>query len=282
MKKKMTQEDAKELLQQKVERIEAHDRKQLAVWIRSRLNGEDVILADVAGNSRAYPLLAIYPRLSRIVREDIQQVCLNLLGDFVSGSHWNTDAAEDLLILCQGLTPQQAADRLSLLAETPHLFEQLPIKLQSRVLDTIVALGGTLDDAIWQAIFARAPDEFARSCFEGMASNSSASAVKFLTQLKTNKSTIMQLKASLPGVLARFRNSGEEETLIDAVSTNWRRIRRDLRDELVDWCSAMKIPLKQHSRDTWIGARFEPRFLSLGFSNKEPARRRDSLSTAAL
>src|SRR5438477_9618662 len=169
MKKGLARESAKALLESKLVAVEALDRNQLQAWVRSRLNGEDVILADSAGNSNAYPLLAIYPRLRRSVREDIQQACLNLLGDFISGGSWDPNAADDLLILCQGLTPQQAADRLGLLAESPHLFGILPRELQSRVLETLVALHGTLEDGVWQRIYKLDPQEFALRCFEGIA-----------------------------------------------------------------------------------------------------------------
>jgi hypothetical protein len=76
----------RELLQSKIRLIEALNFSQLKQWVEARLRGKDAILADMAGNSRAYPLVAIYPKLKRTVREDLQRACLELLNEFVSAA----------------------------------------------------------------------------------------------------------------------------------------------------------------------------------------------------
>src|ERR1035441_8996272 len=85
MKTETSNEPPRALLQVKIAQIEALDFGQLKQWVESRLLGKDAVLADVVGNSRAYPLLAISPRLKRTVREDLQRACLELLNAFVSG-----------------------------------------------------------------------------------------------------------------------------------------------------------------------------------------------------
>lgn len=69
-------ESPRRLLRAKIDQIEAFEFGQLKQWVETRLRGKDALLADMAGNSRAYPLVAIYPKLKRTVREDLQRVCL--------------------------------------------------------------------------------------------------------------------------------------------------------------------------------------------------------------
>jgi len=277
-------ESPRRLLQAKIDQIEALDFGQLKQWVEARLRGKDTLLTDMAGNSRAYPLVAVYPRLKRAVREDLQRACLELLNEFVSGRGLTGDAADDLLILSQGLFPEKAGDRLRLLAESSRLFDSLPLVLRCRVLQTLVALGEKLDASFWLERFEKDGKNVAAICFEGLALNSLVDALDFLTSVTSDGPVLDSIGLQLPAFLERIVQSGQEKTFADAYYSRRNRLSSKLQGEFSDWCNEMGISQKPTHQVSWLGSNFNPQMLLLSDSNGNGrARRPRALTlTAAL
>ena len=284
MKTETSNESPRALLQAKIDQIEALDFGQLKQWLESRLLGKDAVLADVVGNSRAYPLLAISPRLKRTVREDLQRACLELLNEFVSGQGLVGEAADDLLILSQGLFPEKAGDRLRLLAESPELFDKLPAELRRRVLQTIVALQEKMDVSFWTERFQKDGKSIAAICFEGIAMHSVEDALEFLACIGSDGRVLESVSLHIPAFLERVMKCGQEKAFTSALHSLHRRLPVKLREEISDWCDEMQLPQKPPCKTSWLGANFDPqKLLFSSFSGNGRTRRpRELASTAAL
>ena len=277
-------EPARQLLQGKIDLIEALDFAQLKQWVETRLQGKDAVLADAAGNSRAYPLVAIYPKLKRTVREDLQKVCLELLNEFVSGRGLTGEPADDLLILSQGLFPERAGERLRLLAETARLFDKLPVELRMRVLQTLVALGEKMDASFWTDRFQKDGRSSAAICFEGISMNSVEDALEFLTRIGSDAHVLDSVLLHIPAFLERVTKCGQEKAFARALHSRQNRLPAKLREGIGEWCEEMHIAQKPESKSRWLGESFDPQILVFsGFSGNGRNRRpREFASTAAL
>lgn len=271
------------LLRDKTDQIEALEFAQLKHWVESRLCGKDTLLADMSGNSRAYPLVAIYQRLKRTVREDLQTACLQLLNEFVSGRGLTGDAADDLLILSQSLFPEKAGDRLRLLAESPGLFSKLPIELRRRVLQTLVALGEKLETSFWTERFEKDGKSVTAICFEGIAKNSLEDALEFLTDIGADNHDLDSIILHVPAFLERIIKCGQEKVFTAAFQTRRNRLPAKLRDEIGDWCKEMGVSVKMTQEVGWLGAHFNTQILlSVSNGNGQTPYQREPAQMAAL
>jgi hypothetical protein len=276
-------ESPRQLLQAKLGLIEAFNFSQLKQWVEARLRGKDVVLADMVGNSRAYPLVAIYPKLKRTVREDLQKACLELLNEFVSGRGLADEAADDLLILSQALFPEKAGDRLRLLVETPELFDKLPAELRGRVLQALVVLGEKMDSEFWTGCFRKEGKGIVAICFEGIAMSSVGDALEFLTRLGSDEHVLDSVILHIPFFLERVMKSGQEKAFASALFARRNRIPARLRQEIAELSAEMCLPQKPELRRRWLGADFDPQILLISDVDGNGRRRaRELVLTAAL
>jgi hypothetical protein len=272
----------RELLHTKIDQIEALDYAQLKEWVKARLSGKDAVLADMVGNSRAYPLVAIYPKLKRTAREDLQKACLELLNEFVSGRGLSGDAADDLLILSQGLFPERAGDRLRLFAEAAALFDKQPVELRTRVLQTLIALGEKMDPSFWVGCFHKDGKSIAPICFEGLAMHSVEDALEFLTHIGSEANVIDSILLHLPAFLERIMKCGQEKVFASAFHSRRNRLSAKLREEIVDLCEEMHIAQRPDSGSHWLGEHFDTQILLSSDPNGNGwTRRRGELILAA-
>ena len=269
------------LLQAKVAQIEGMDVGQLKQWLQTRLRGKDALLADMAGNSRAYPVIAIYPKLKRTVREDVQAACIEMLNEFVSGGGLHGEAADDLLILSQGLAPDKAGARLRYLAEATEHFNKLPVELRKRVVQTLVALGEQMDTPFWKSRFQKDGRSITAICFEGITMNSVKDSLDFLMRIGSDADVLDSVALHIPAFLERVLKCGQEKAFASAFYSSRNRLPSKLREEICEWCGELGIPQRPESRSTWLGENFDPQSLFPDFNGNGRSHRLCSLRSVA-
>jgi hypothetical protein len=129
--------------------VEALSRRELNEWVYRRLHGDDArVASDPRDGSMPHYLLAIiYPKLTRQVREDIQDILLGFLTDLAKNptSAWLGEAGDELLMLVDPvfiLSPRRddVVDILLQIASSVGLRTNHETNLHIRALQGLVTL----------------------------------------------------------------------------------------------------------------------------------------------
>src|SRR5579859_974221 len=129
--------------------IEALERRELRDWLYERLHGPDInVPSDPRDGGMPHFLISvIYPKLSRIVQEDLRGIVFDFVKDLAANprSPWRNEAGEELLMLTDTVLVhsnrrEDMIDVLHGFADSPELLSQTSTALRIRVLQALVAL----------------------------------------------------------------------------------------------------------------------------------------------
>jgi hypothetical protein len=156
--------------------VEALTRPELREWIYERLHGKDESIpsGSLEGTMPHYIITVIYPKLERLVREDIQNIIVDFLRDLATNSEssWRDSSGVDLLmltgpILSESARREDAISLLTQLADSSALIFNNTLRF--RVLAALVTLQCRMPKEFWFNQAETLPRKYLSIILEGLA-----------------------------------------------------------------------------------------------------------------
>ena len=186
--------------------IESLSAFELRKWVENRLLGNDPAFAGESGDLPHYLLIAVYPRLSRFVRQDLEFAVIDFLRDLVdnSDSKWRSSAAVHLLLLTDPILLgteryHEVVDLLLQIAQD----EELPQQLSFGALQALVTLDYHPSPTFWIEVFEHRGESSAGVILEGLARNDLMTAAEWLATIPWTRRINEALLFLLPGLFER-------------------------------------------------------------------------------
>lgn len=172
--------------------IEKLPSEHLTQWIENRLQGKDTDIPEDyrQGDSPYFIITVIYPKLSRHVRNEIDQSILSFIKDMARNpdSIWKGEPGIQLLLLSQSVKLEEAKDILIEMAQSNRYFngtaELLGKDIHYWILQTLIAMGVRIDREFWLEQFELAGERYNKVIFDGLCLDSMENGIRFLRSIK--------------------------------------------------------------------------------------------------
>jgi hypothetical protein len=193
--------------------VEALSYEELKAWINLRLHGRDTqIPSDFRqGDTPYYMISLLYDKLNHNTRERIHRIVGEFAKDMVSNpqGEWKAEAGHQLLLLINSVQAEDTFSVLRQMAESKMFFNKdappLAEDLHCRVLQTLIGLGYSLNSEFWRKQYELAPEQYAKTAFNGLSLGSLDDAIQFLfSDIKCAETVERILWLSFPSLINRY------------------------------------------------------------------------------
>jgi aryl carrier-like protein len=193
--------------------VELLSRDDLYLWVRERLHGEDWIVPGGAHGSEMphYLFALLYPKLTRVTREDLQNILIEFLQDLATNpsSEWLGDAGHELImltdpVLVQSPRREDAIDLFLKMADSEHLKSVPWPNLHFRSLQGLVMLQHRANIDFWLRQSPSKDTRYSPVALEGLALVDVAAPFSWLREIEWDDAVEDGIVGLLPSLLESY------------------------------------------------------------------------------
>lgn len=203
-----------------VESVNSLSTSELRHWLRTRVNGDDPRYAGSPGDLPHYLIAVIYPKLERLVRQDVENVVVDFLSELAAGTpRWEVNAANELLylvdpVLLASVRRNEAIEHLTTICRRQDCDEVI----RRSSLQALVSLDYFPSVGFWLDLFDPHSSGLIPVILEGVARSDLKAAFKWATVLANEGRELPILRYLIylmPSLLDRYGENAVRSSMAE-------------------------------------------------------------------